>query len=1495
MKKALFFILMAVALMVFKANAQVTILSEGFEAGTIPADWTVIDADGDGSAWEVFPQGHLNNYDGSSVFSSSQGKTPDDWLVTPAITLGNTSSLSLWRMTGFMSPADHYGVYVSTTSATDTSSFTLLYEETSTAGSTWVERTVNLSAYDNSTIYIAIRHFNCSNQYGLIVDDILVTSQTSTPIITVSPTSLQFFDVPIGTSSAGQHLTVNSFNVTGMITAVVLPPFEISTDDTNYALGLSLNETNHDLYVRYTPNVVGTDSAVLNLTSGTASANVHLYGNSITCAAPSGLTVSTVTSTSAVVNWTGSASNYNIYYKTTTDVNWTVITNVPANSAGYTILNLSPSTTYAWTMASVCDDGTLINSTETGMFTTGCAAVSAPFVQNFDASTSLPQCWSRYTGWVSDVLAGGALNSTTGGWGFNNSYVFGANHARVNVFGTNCNRWLVTPAIDLSGLTNPALTFDMALTAWNCADPIESPNGQPDDKFMVIISTDDGATWDVANATVWSNDTLGDYVYNQIPTAGQEFAVSLADYAGQTVKIAFYAESTVENGDNDLHIDNVMVDEATSCKKPTNLSVVNVTGNSVTLSWTENGTATAWNIEYGPTGYQQGSTVATMVQADSNIFTLTNLGVAVYDFYVQSNCGDEQSLWIGPITAAPGSFNMSIIGTDTLTTCALIVYDNGGAMGNYAPSCDYTLVLQPEISGNAIAISGTYHTETCCDYLRIFDGVGNDATLLGEYKGNGTIPTLVASSGPMTLSFHSDGGLQYSGLELYVTCVTCVPPADLTVSNIGPDSADLSWADMSNTYTVEYRAADDTAWTTVTTNDTTFALTGLTPSTDYTVNVFSNCDGESSPAVTVTFTTTMVPSSIPFSTDFNSTAGWILNNGSCNSYWTIGSISDTTNALFVTSNGTTPGYNKNSFSAVTAEKLFTVGDAAEFEISFDVQIGGETEFDYLKVFFAPADEEYPASNANNTYTPAAYSVHAVNFSDYLQYSTFPSLPFKYNLTDGNTISVNVVMPNPNNNPDATSTAKLVFLWKNDNNGGTQPGAIVKHVSISTLACPAPINLAVSNVTTTSANVAWESAGDENEWVLEYRENNAAAWTSVPVVATPAYVLNNLNPGTTYQVRVQSVCSADDQSMWTSTMFTTFCDAITTFPFIENFENDGQMPDCWMQEHINGNLNWVFKAGGDNSGGIHSAHGGNYNAHLSVASQEASITSLVSPILDLSGMDDAYITFWYAQEPWGQTLDFLTVLYRTSPSSPWQLLVQYSNPVSTWTKDSLALPNLSATYQLAFEGLAHHGHGIELDDITVDGTIDTTVVPEPCEAPTDLHQVVVPVDKDPGFILVEWTDNAGASKWNLQYRHEGTEQWNTVVTTGTGYWIDSNVEAWGHYEIRVQAICDDDLLSDWSDTIMATAQGLGGIDDYLLSSINLYPNPANDVVNVECRMQNAEYEVEAVEVYDVYGKLVNTVVVNENPIRINISNLADGMYFVRVTTDAGAVTKRFMKK
>ena len=81
----------------------------------------------------------------------------------------------------------------------------------------------------------------------------------------------------------------------------------------------------------------------------------------------------------------------------------------------------------------------------------------------------------------------------------------------------------------------------------------------------------------------------------------------------------------------------------------------------------------------------------------------------------------------------------------------------------------------------------------------------------------------------------------------------------------------------------------------------------------------------------------------------------------------------------------------------------------------------------------------------------------------------------------------------------------------------------------------------------------------------------------------------------------------------------------------------------------------------------------------------------------------------------------------------------------------------------------------------------------------------------------------------------------------------------------------------------------------LLDVKVYPNPTKEYVNVECTANN----VQSVEVIDVYGKVVRTVVETfpetSLPTRINVSGLAAGMYFVRVTTDKGAVTKPFVKR
>jgi hypothetical protein len=48
-------------------------------------------------------------------------------------------------------------------------------------------------------------------------------------------------------------------------------------------------------------------------------------------------------------------------------------------------------------------------------------------------------------------------------------------------------------------------------------------------------------------------------------------------------------------------------------------------------------------------------------------------------------------------------------------------------------------------------------------------------------------------------------------------------------------------------------------------------------------------------------------------------------------------------------------------------------------------------------------------------------------------------------------------------------------------------------------------------------------------------------------------------------------------------------------------------------------------------------------------------------------------------------------------------------------------------------------------------------------------------------------------------------------------------------------------------------------------------------------------------FDVYGKVLQIVPITSETTQINVSGLAEGMYFVRVSTEAGMVTKPFVKK
>lgn len=157
---------------------------ESFDDG-IPSNWSIIDADGDGEVWY---QSSLAGDHGTSTNDSHSGfghlmsesycnavgsiLTPDNYIVSPLVTVVEGSTFSFWACAQDANwPAEHFGVAVSTTGNMNAEDFTTLDEWTIGRATDWTQYSCDLSAYAGQQVYIAIRHFNCSDMFILCVDD----------------------------------------------------------------------------------------------------------------------------------------------------------------------------------------------------------------------------------------------------------------------------------------------------------------------------------------------------------------------------------------------------------------------------------------------------------------------------------------------------------------------------------------------------------------------------------------------------------------------------------------------------------------------------------------------------------------------------------------------------------------------------------------------------------------------------------------------------------------------------------------------------------------------------------------------------------------------------------------------------------------------------------------------------------------------------------------------------------------------------------------------------------------------------------------------------------------------------------------------------------------------------------------------------------------------------------------------------------------------------
>lgn len=242
----------------------------------------------------------------------------------------------------------------------------------------------------------------------------------------------------------------------------------------------------------------------------------------------------------------------------------------------------------------------------------------------------------------------------------------------------------------------------------------------------------------------------------------------------------------------------------------------------------------------------------------------------------------------------------------------------------------------------------------------------------------------------------------------------------------------------------------------------------------------------------------------------------------------------------------------------------------------------------------------------------------------------------------------------------------------------------------------PSCLPVTNLTAiaglNSIMLNWSDANNSNNYTVV---NLTTGDTLVTAYSAHAYTVPNLSPSTAYAFGVISNCSTTDVSSMATISTHTVCSSFS-LPFIEDFE-DGVMPLCWTPDG-----NWPWSVGTGDLYPDPGAHTGTYNIRVTSDIPSDITSKLISPRLDLSNQSSSVqLSFWHIQRSWYNATDSLRVLYRTSESTPWVRLAGYCGPIEEWREENLTLPNLTATYQIAFEFFANWGYGVAIDDIRIE--------------------------------------------------------------------------------------------------------------------------------------------------------------------------------------------------
>ena len=379
-----------------------------------------------------------------------------------------------------------------------------------------------------------------------------------------------------------------------------------------------------------------------------------------------------------------------------------------------------------------------------------------------------------------------------------------------------------------------------------------------------------------------------------------------------------------------------------------------------------------------------------------------------------------------------------------------------------------------------------------------------------------------------------------------------------------------------------------------------------------------------------------------------------------------------------------------------------------------------------------------------------------------------------------------------------------------------------------------------------------------------------------------------------------------------------CEPISSFPWAEGFENIGtELPPCWEQE-ILVSPEWHWNIVPKSVGTPATAHGGISKAQIFLDFLGAPFykTRLITPVFDLSVINDPKLYFWHTQT--GPC--FLMVYYRNSPSGEWILLessyIWGDANIPDWQEEIILLPEKSDYYQIAFTGMFNGGGiaDLQLDDISIgeERPCGVTILSNPpgMEGESNIipcgTEITVCAAPHEGYAFINWTeDNIEVStdecfSFIVTGMHTLVANFEviseddfipvinitsvpTATTTNVALELTATIEPSNATKKTIiwtitdadttkATIIDSNVFKATANgTIIVTATIIDGIakdENYtqefsitVTDSVNIVEILANSIsiypnpTTGELRIENGKLRMENVEIFDIYGRKV----------------------------------------